>query len=688
MRSIHSGQRAQAQIGAPVMAAAGDDHTDPLLETSHEVLDRLLADGPVVLFWTDITPADAAGAATAVPAPGADRPAAYLSPSVQAVFGYRREEVPVRGFWVAHVHPDDLDQVTTARDDAMTGRRSPARATYRFRRADGTYRWVESVLNVVPGDEAAGRPDRLVGITTDVTEQREADEAVRLRERRLTQMFDGAPAQIYAKDLEGRYLLVNRDVLDLWGKRSDEVLGRTDHDLWPEYADSYRENDRAVAEGGVPVVRDEVVTLGDQLATYLSLKFPLRDDQGRIYATAGVSADISDRARSVDALAAAREAADRANVAKSEFLSRMSHELRTPLNSILGFGQLLELAGLGEEDRESVTHILTAGRHLLDLIDEVLDIARIEAGRLTMSIEPVQVGEVVDQAITLIEPTARGRSVTIARGGDAVDALLRADRQRLLQVLLNLLSNAVKYNRRGGTVRVDVARAGGAGGARGWVRLSVQDTGRGIASGDQPLVFEAFERLDAASAGIEGTGVGLALTKHLVELMGGRIDLTSEPGHGSTFWVDLPAAEAPDVPDELEAPPADPPPPEGDGLTVLHIEDNVTNVALVERVAALRPGTTLLTALQGSIGLDLARQHRPDLILLDLHLPDIEGREVLRRLRADPATASIPVVVVTADATAGQRTRLLREGARGYLTKPIDVRELLEALEAAAAASS
>jgi PAS domain S-box-containing protein len=666
-------------MGTTAMAAAGDDHTDPLVETSHEVLDRLLADGPVVVFWTDITPADLAGG-EAPTTDGGDRPAAYLSPSVEAVFGYPRHEVPVRGFWVAHVHPDDLGRVISARDDAMAGRRSPARATYRFQRAEGDYRWVESVVNVVPGDEATGRPDRLVGFTIDITEQHEADEAVRQRERRLTEMFDGAPAQIYAKDLDGRYILVNRDVLDLWGKRSDEVLGRTDHDLWPEYADTYRANDVSVAEGGVPIVRDEVVTLGDQLATYLSLKFPLRDDQGRVYATAGVSADISDRARSVDALAAAKEAADRANVAKSEFLSRMSHELRTPLNSILGFGQLLELAELGEEDRESVTHILTAGRHLLDLIDEVLDIARIEAGRLTMSIEPVQVGEVVAQAITLIDPTARNRAIVINQGGDAVDALVRADRQRLLQVLLNLLSNAVKYNRLGGTVHVDVAHADGG----RTVRLSVQDTGRGIAPADQQLVFEAFERLDAASAGIEGTGVGLALTKHLIELMGGSIGLASEPGHGSTFWVALPATDAVEVPASLDPPRPDVARPDGDGLTVLHIEDNITNVALVERVAALRPGTTLLTALQGSIGLDLARQHLPDLILLDLHLPDIDGREVLRRLRADPATASIPVVVVTADATAGQRTRLLREGARGYLTKPIDVRELLEALDAAA----
>jgi len=369
----------------------------------------------------------------------------------------------------------------------------------------------------------------------------------------------------------------------------------------------------------------------------------------------------------------AEEEADRANRAKSDFLSRMSHELRTPLNGILGFGQLLEMESLPADQEESVAHILKAGRHLLGLINEVLDISRIEAGHLQLSVEPVPVGETLRAAIDLVRPLAAQRDIEL---GDKVAGDYRhvlADRQRLQQVLLNLLSNAVKYNRTRGAVAVSCEERPG-----GRLRILVMDTGHGISPDKLERLFTPFDRLGAEGTGIEGTGLGLALSKHLVEVMGGTLDVTSQVGVGSTFAVELPLTA--DPVDVLKLPGASPTVQaerqEG-RMVVLYIEDNVANLRLVEQVLSRRPQTTLLPAMQGQLGLELAREHRPDLILLDLHLPDVPGDEVLQRLLEDPRTRGIPVVILSADATPGHVERLLAAGAEAYLTKPLDVRQLL-----------
>ncbi len=372
-----------------------------------------------------------------------------------------------------------------------------------------------------------------------------------------------------------------------------------------------------------------------------------------------------------------------ASRAKSEFLSRMSHELRTPLNAVLGFAQLLAPSPLGEEDRESVTQILRAGRHLLGMINEILDLARIEARRMTLSPEPIEVGEAIRAALSLVQSLAAQRRIELgAELRDAGERHVLADRQRLQQVLLNLLSNAIKYNRDGGRVTVT---AGATTGAR--VRIVVEDTGPGIAPARLERLFVPFERLGAEASGVEGTGLGLTLSRGLVGAMGGTLGVESREGEGATFWLEL--AETPR--------PADAGVPEGAPGTapsdawrgkVLYIEDNLSNLKLVERIVARRPGVELLSAMQGRRGLDLAREHRPLLILLDIHLPDLPGREVLARLRADPGTRDIPVVILSADATPGQIKRLLTEGARAYLTKPVDVGQLLAMLDEQLAADA
>ena len=372
--------------------------------------------------------------------------------------------------------------------------------------------------------------------------------------------------------------------------------------------------------------------------------------------------------------------ADRANRAKTEFLSRLSHELRTPLTSILGFGQLLQMGRLNPaQQTESVDNILKAGRHLLRLINESVDIAGIEGGRMAFSLEPVRIGDVVKDAMDLIGPAAQQRGIEIRVFPAHADCYLTADRQRLVQVFLNLLSNAVKYNREHGMVTLSCRESK----AKGNLTVLVTDTGPGIARELRDRMFKPFERLGAEKSGVEGTGLGLALSLQLVQAMGGTMALETEMGEGSTFSVTLPIVHGPAVqlvetptgtaPDDAR--PAYPP------CTVLYIEDNLANLEVMELVLADRPGVKLISAMQGRLGFALAKEHHPELVLLDMCLADISGCEVLNRLQADPSTADIPVVILSAEALPGDVDALLQAGARAYLTKPFRMEVILQLMQ-------
>ena len=374
--------------------------------------------------------------------------------------------------------------------------------------------------------------------------------------------------------------------------------------------------------------------------------------------TAQLEGALSERSRLQEAERRAREEAEKANQEKNQFISRMSHELRTPLNAVLGFGQLLKLDELTDDQRDSVDHILSGGQHLLTLINEVLDIARIETGDLALSSEPVLVSDALNDVLGLIRPLATQRTIHLIGGRDAAcSEYVLADRHRLQQVLLNLLSNAVKYNRLGGTVAVSCEPSSST-----RLRIKVSDTGNGIPQEQLGRLFTPFERLGAERSEIEGTGIGLSLSRQLTEAMGGFLGVETVVGEGSTFWVELPLVEGPvDRYERLNTRSKS----ERDGApsesrrTVLYIEDNLANVTLVQRIVAQREDVEIIPAMQGRLGLELAREHLPALVLLDLHLPDISGDEVLQRLRDDPVTAKIPVVIVSADATPGQVQRLL-----------------------------
>ncbi len=383
----------------------------------------------------------------------------------------------------------------------------------------------------------------------------------------------------------------------------------------------------------------------------------------------------------------ARDLARKATQAKNSFLSSTSHELRTPLNSILGFAQLLQMSDLSDEDSDGIKRILGAGRHLLALINELIDIARIESGDLSLSVEPVLVHPLLEESSQLMAPIAAERSIRIILDCTHPALAVRADRQRLSQVLVNLISNAIKYNRRHGTVTITCREDG-----TGQASIEVSDTGPGLSPENIERIFIPFERLGAEQTAVEGTGIGLPLAKALTEAMHGQLTASSAPGQGSAFTVSLP--RAPDLvhvpaPGLAPASPAaGPHSPAGTSISILYIEDNPANVEVISRFLRSRPNTRLRSDASGRAGLESAVRDKPDLILLDLHLPDLHGDQVLRDLKAEPATAAIPVVVLSADASRGVIHRLLAGGALAYLTKPIELAELGKLLDTFAAAEA
>jgi signal transduction histidine kinase/ActR/RegA family two-component response regulator len=369
--------------------------------------------------------------------------------------------------------------------------------------------------------------------------------------------------------------------------------------------------------------------------------------------------------------------AEAASEAKTDFLARVSHELRTPLNSILGFGQLLEIGpALPPVHKSSVHYILRAGYHLLELVDELLDINAADSGRITLSLEPVPLRQIIYDCVDMIRPQAQAAAIELIISHEMSDTVhVHADRQRLRQVLLNLLSNAVKFNRPDGKVCVACEQSG-----EELIRTKIIDTGHGILPGDMAKLCSPFERLGQSNSGTEGEGLGLLLARRLTEAMGGAFGASSIPDQGSTFWIELPRADSPvtNAPDSI---PAEPNRPFDARKTVLYVEDNLSNLTLIEHVLKHRPSITLIPAMQGRLALEIARERMPDLILLDLHLPDISGEEVLRKLRFDSQTKAIPVVFLSAEVAPAKRQRLLDAGARAFLSKPLNVAAFLATLE-------
>ena len=407
------------------------------------------------------------------------------------------------------------------------------------------------------------------------------------------------------------------------------------------------------------------------------------DHVGNLRGFAQLTRDLTGRRQAEDEIAKAKAVAEKTSLASAEFLSGMSHELRTSLNAILGFAQLMESEQPPPtpSQKESVAKIVQAGWYLMELINEVMDLAMIESGRLSWSLEPMSLADVMHECQAAIEPQAQKSGIRMTLPEIDGQCFIKADRTRVKQVLTNLLSNAIKYNRPGGSVVVECTVS-----APQRVRISVTDTGAGMQPDQLAQLFRPFSRVGQETSAAAGAGIGLVVTKRLVELMGGAIGVRSHVGKGSVFWIELVTAAAPRLTagDEARIPLTGPViRPGAAPRTLLYVEDNPANLQLVEQIIARRPDMRLLSARNGPLGIALARSARPDVILMDINLPGMSGIKAMQMLRAETVTAHIPVVALSANAIPRDIERGLEAGFFRYLTKPIKVAEFMETLDVA-----
>jgi len=550
-------------------------------------------------------------------------------------------------------------------------------------RKDGTRFWANVVINAIR--DADGTLLGFAKLTRDMTEQKTADDALKQSEARLRSILDTVPDAIVIIDEFGLIESFSPAASRLFGYTAEQVTGQNVKMLMPppyrDQHDGYLSRYRRTGEERIIGTGRVVVGLRQDGSTF-PMELAVGDAKGgkrRLFT--GFVRDVTERQRVEAELSEAKATAEAANLAKSEFLSSMSHELRTPLNAMLGFAQLMasDTPKPTPNQTVSIDQILQAGWYLLTLINEVLDLSLIESGKLVLSPEPVSVAEVLSHCQGMMEPIAQKRGITMTFPNFDVPCYVLADSTRLRQVFVNLLSNAIKYNRPNGVIVVNcIARP------HGRIRLSVGDTGLGLSPERIAQLFQPFNRLGQESGGEQGTGIGLVVTKRLVEAMNGTVGVESQVGVGTVFWVDLIATDLScSRPSESQLPV--PAPPHLDDAvpirTILYVEDNPANLKLVEMLVSRRPDLRLLIAGTGDLGIELARQHLPDVILMDIHLPGTNGVTAMTVLRNEPATSHIPIIALSANANPRDVERGLAAGFLKYLTKPINVGELMETLD-------
>ncbi len=546
---------------------------------------------------------------------------------------------------------------------------------------------------------------------TDISERKAAQDRLALFRR----VFDASSQCIVISDAMSRGLYQNRAHEQAMGYSDQEIIGKpfahalADGGASQEGASkTWAEVKQAIAkdgawEGQVPFRRKD----GSEFMTVSHIG-SIKGEKGDIQYVFNLFNDFTQELARRDELKAAKEAAvhakeaaERANLAKSDFLSSMSHELRTPMNAVLGFGQILEYdESLNSEQQDNVTEILKGGRHLLKLINDVLDLAKIESSSIRLSMESVNFADLVDEAWRMLEPVALTRGISLHRDLP-MNAAVTADRGRLKQVLLNLLSNAINFNREGGDISIQAHKA-----ARGRLRIEITDSGQGISAERLPMIFEAFNRRGTAQGQVGGTGIGLIITRRLIDLMDGEVGVQSQLGVGTTFWIDLPLAASPDskkagssasrpasgstgsasgVAEVAQPIPAEEFSANFDARIhdhcVLCIDDNPVNLKLIAHLLAKRPRVHLICAHSPGLGIQLALGRQPDLILLDINMPGMDGYQVAEVLKTYARTKSIPIIAVTANAAPRSNALGGTTGLADYLTKPLDAEKFLSTVD-------
>ena len=598
----------------------------------------------------------------------------YWTERIAPLFGYQAGDVETSyENFLAAVHPEDRQLVVDA-VNACVERDEPYEIEHRVMWPDGTVRWLLE-KGAVKRD-AHGTPIQMLGVVQDIDDRKRTELALAEQERKLQEAQALAHLGSWNADLRSGALYWSDEIYRIFGHTPGDYAPSNDAffaSVHPDDVTKVQDRVKQSEQTGIYDVIHRIIRPDGSIRHVHELARAENDANGNLIRLVGTVQDVTERIEAEQEMIRARQEAERANKAKSEFLSSMSHELRTPMNAILGFGQLLETDDtLGEDHKDSAREIIKAGKHLLQLINEVLDLAKIESGKIDLSLEAVEIGPVIDECLKLISALASKREIRINHEG-LKRATVYADRIRLKQALLNLLSNAVKYNEHGGSITVGMQSRDDT-----RLRISVRDTGPGIAADKHAELFRPFSRLGAEHSDVEGTGIGLTITQRIANLMNGDIGVESEVGVGSCFWIELPQVartsddthanvETTGIEDKLPA--------DGTTQTVLYIEDNPANLKLVAQILGRRKQIRLLTAHTPELGIEVTRAYRPDLILLDINLPNIDGYKVLEAFRADPYVKHIPVIAITANAMPSDIERGKNAGFAHYLTKPLDVRD-------------
>ena len=615
-----------------------------------------------------------------------------ISPAWTKVLGYSSEELKAKPF-VDFVHQDDRESTLKEAARLIEDPEATLDFVNRYQTKNGDYRWL--CWNAVGSQDG----NQIYAVAHDITDHKlkeatleqnkieleklvnDRTSALTTSQSRLNFLLQSSPAVIYTCKSEGDFgaTFISDNVRTIFG--FEPAIFLNDSGFWvsnihPDDKQQVLDDLQNLFKNGYHTHEYRFRRGNGEYIWVLDELRLVKDEKGNNAEIIGYWADISDRKKVEQDVVLARDMAVKANQYKSDFLSRMSHELRTPMNAILGFAQLLEMNSSDQTQKQQVDEISKAGGHLLDLINDVLDLSKIEAGNIEISMENVRLADVLNEILSIIEPVAVSRNIYIDKQA-LLDGshVLNVDYTRFKQVLINLLSNAVKYNVDGGGIKLDVKPR-----SNDTLRLSVSDTGKGLTNEQQKSLFMPFERLGAEATDVEGTGIGLVITKQLVEMMGGHIGYEINSDGGSIFWVDVIKGSDIKISDVADMDVSTVNHNLSAAKKILYVEDNPANMKLVKDIVGMT-NHHLIEAVTGPLGIEAALSHYPDLILLDINLPELDGFEVFKKLSNEPSVCSVPVVALSANAMKKEIDRAFELGFKQYITKPINVKELLSTIE-------